>query len=536
MLMAAECAAVGAAAVMRAALVVIASVSALMIAAPVSTAGVAPRLIGPMIVSGPDPLRACSGDFTYAPGWPFEPNVAVNPRDPANVVVGWMQDGTAALMSAATRDGGRTWQRTLMPGLSQCVGDSSYPENSDVWIAFDESGRFVSFSGQAHDNPLGSLSVARVVPGTGTLNVLRSNDGGKSWSKPTAVDKTPVGRYYDDKDAIAADPKVSGRAYLVVPSYQGPTQPGPGGILSWRTDNGGRSWSAPTYVRNNVTSREVRTYSNPIPGVLPNGNVVVSFLSAGVENVLGGTYDVIVARSTDQGRTWSEPVKLGQSSLAVAQDRATGKSIAAGADLQTEAVAPDGSIYVMWAALSAASGTAGSGGFDAADAKMPATTLFFSRSIDGLHWSPARPAIKIPAQVATPALAIAGDGTIGAIYYDTRRNTGKGNQMLADWWLASSHGQGTNWQETHLAGPFDLAPSINSANFTGFPIGLGHYVGLAGMPHGFAAVFPMSGAPAIHGRTDIFFARILTSSGKGRHRARRLRIHRRHREHRQTRP
>jgi hypothetical protein len=37
-------------------------------------------------------------------------------------------------------------------------------------------------------------------------------------------------------------------------------------------------------------------------------------------------------------------------------------------------------------------------------------------------------------------------------------------------------------------------------------------VGLAGLPHGFGAIYTMSGKPAIHGTTDVFYSRINTTT------------------------
>lgn len=58
----------------------------------------------------------------YSQGYEQETAVAVNPRNPRNILVSWIQDGRATDTVMASRDGGRTFSRVLVPGLSACTG------------------------------------------------------------------------------------------------------------------------------------------------------------------------------------------------------------------------------------------------------------------------------------------------------------------------------------------------------------------------------------------------------------------------------
>jgi hypothetical protein len=457
-----------------------------------------PPTVGfPTMVSGPDPLPPCSGNDLYAAGWVWWPHIAVNPRDPSNVVIGWSQDGLAALASATTHDGGHSWQRSLVPGFSTCEG-GSYKIAEDAWLSFDASGAFAYMSGD-YRNQLGLGVGVDINNDSTTETVTRSNAGGR-WTTPSQVDQTTPGSGDDKNGSVVADPTAPGRAYIVWEQNQGPTAPGPGRIAISRSDDRGRSWTAASTVYSNVAATRPQQLDKPIASVLPDGGLVVCFIAGGADTATpSGQFHVLVTRSADHGQTWSTPSELGQYSSAVPKDHASGKAIATAFGLPTMAVAPDGTVYVMWANLTANS-----------------TSLTFSQSRDGIHWSAAHTALTIPAQAALPALAVAGDGTLAVIYYDTRDNDGSTPTIPANWWLAYSRDHGNSWHESHLAGPFDLAPALKSPNSTGLPIALGIYVGLAGTPHGFAAAFPMSGKPAVHGTTDIFYAHIDTNNSSSR--------------------
>ena len=54
----------------------------------------------------------------------------------------------------------------------------------------------------------------------------------------------------------------------------------------------------------------------------------------------------------------------------------------------------------------------------------------------------------------TPNVHVRADGTIGITYYDLRNDTLAGS-ILTDFWMVTS-GNGTDFTETHISGPFNL--------------------------------------------------------------------------------
>ncbi len=101
----------------------------------------------------------------------------------------------------------------------------------------------------------------------------------------------------------------------------------------------------------------------------------------------------------------------------------------------------------------------------------------------------------------TPTLYVRADGLVGVMHYDLRSNTSDPGTLLADAWLLSSR-DGISWSESHVAGPFDLAPAPNAQGLF-----LGDYQGLVGSGTSFTPVLALSRADASN-RTDIFAPRL----------------------------
>jgi hypothetical protein len=186
-----------------------------------------------------------------------EPALAINPRNHNNLLAAskMFTDPDHYRFSIGTyysMNGGRTWHDSgLLPGLDQ------YPDEmaSDVSIAF---------------GPGGTAYVCVLVWDGGNLSgidVLRSRDGGKTFSPPVAVYTDTTGGIFNDKPWIAVD------------TSQGPHR---GTIyVAWNADGIGADGLDPDAGE--------RT-----------SNAVDAELLDGIE----------VSRSTDAGKTFSDPVEV----------------------------------------------------------------------------------------------------------------------------------------------------------------------------------------------------------------------------------
>jgi hypothetical protein len=440
------------------------------------------------VISGPSPFAAgCPGalfDETHIAGAEIEPFVTVNPANPRNILATWQQDlGFAARsdLIGTSGDGGKTWTRVTIPGLTRCTGGSD-DAASDPWVSAGPDGT-VYFTGLP-------ASLASELPAI-ALVASHSRDGGQSWS-PLATVAPASPRV--DKEVVTADPTRPGHAYVVWtdfdPLFAFPLH----NLLQFsRTTDGGASWSAPAtiaFAPSNGLDRasEIR--------VLPNGVLLAIFARVELQEDSSVIATLLVSRSPDQGRTWSAPVHVASQPIQAYFDPETGLPLSnQDMVIHSAAVAPDGTVYLAWDRPSSA--TSG--------------TIDIAKSRDGgLTWSGPTPLPGVTAFAFEPAIAVDKHGTVGVIWYDHRNDRPGDAPLTTDVWFAHTHDGGSSWSQTHVAGPFDLRTAPSPSGFWR----LGEYQGLAALGgRGFAAVFTMAAPQAKDGPTDIFFAEVGPGGG-----------------------
>src|SRR5439155_4597416 len=101
-------------------------------------AGAAPP---PPVVASPwpSPFATCTADNATAqinsgsvlyPNAEIEPRSAINPTNSLNIVGEYQQDrwsdgGARGLVASVSHDGGSSWHRVVVPGLSKCSGGTT---------------------------------------------------------------------------------------------------------------------------------------------------------------------------------------------------------------------------------------------------------------------------------------------------------------------------------------------------------------------------------------------------------------------------
>jgi hypothetical protein len=424
-------------------------------------------------ISGPSPFAAgCPGalfDDTNITGHELEPMITVNPARPRNIIAAWKQDvgpdSTRSDLVASSQNGGRTWTRTTIPGLSVCTGGTA-DAASDPWLSAGGDGT-VYFGGLAAD-----ISTA---PPTNAVVASQSGDGGRTWASPATV-APPL--QTNETDAITANPTLDGHAYMVWANFTGEL-PRTNPLEFSRTTDNGTTWSPPVLIDQPGL---FATDQAPRLLVLPDGTLLTVFARIDLEAGFGAHY---AARSLDEGQTWLPPVELGPR-LPLTEFLHPEFGHLPQPHFPSAAVAPEGTAYVAFENNSSVT----SGGIGVA------------RSRDGgLTWSSST--LRVSAYAFEPAIAVNQHGTVGLMWYDLRNDRPGDAALTADVWFAHSHNRGRSWRQTHVAGPTDLRTApLPAHNY------VGEYQGLAGLRRGFAADFTLAAPQAQNGPTDIFFARI----------------------------
>lgn len=382
-----------------------------------------------------------------------EIDVAVNPKDPMNVVVGSKDLDKAAsdcvwAVPQVSHDGGRTWTTVYIGGkkADRQPADTLYPWQciTDPIMAFDKDGTLF-YTLQAYDaQRLPSVPNNPLSPSVGSAMYLaRSKTGGDSWDKILLLHAGEGTAVYHDYIRMATNPK-TGSVYslwnqisvaAVVP------------VLVASRDHG-ETAAPPTYIP--TPDAPAQAIQSGI-AVGADGTVYVS-LQAGS--------DVYLTTSTDDAQTFSTPVKvfsvrLEKSPLPNAKFR-VGTSVELAVDRATDA----GCIHAAWS-------DAGAGEGDA--------DVLHAKSCDkGKTWSNAtrvnRDATK--SDQFMPRVAVDDKGAVFVAYLT--RAYDPANKLI-DGEVAYSTDGGGSWSAKRLTTTsFDGDLGVHQ---DGFPF-LGDYIGI----------------------------------------------------------
>lgn len=439
--------------------------TALVLALAGVTLGAVPPTTTVQLLSGPSPLAgACPvNDRTILYG-PFgageeredESDVAVDPRDPRRLAVAWMQDSGTGIVVASSDDGGRTWMRTVVPGLSVCTGGSAdrviHPR-----LVFDDGGTLYlatsPLDGFWPDPRSASSHIA----------VSSSSDSGRTWTTPVSL----------DVDAGAAP---------VLNDFHPPTtEPGRPGVISimWareesaahqlvlsRSTDAGKTWihrAVEGPVPGGLTSAKLLAHPDGTLVAVVNDGSVPGFFAAPTPAASAVRTPLRVIRSTDGGATWTQTAELDASSDAF---------------WPATAVTAAGALHVVW------------NGQD----DLRADVFHHATSADaGRTWVRGPDLARGPAApgVWRPTLAASGE-----------------HLALLDFGLSQDARSSVVRLATRPAGgPWSWQTVAVTDR-----LGDGALAGIAGVPGGFVASFALGSPQAEHGPLDLFLARVRPSS------------------------
>lgn len=450
---------------------------------------------GPFRASGPTPFRAgCNGTPQSGTNYlnaEVEPYLAASPTRRGTLVGVWQQDrwssgGANGLIARRSTDGGRTWENTVNPPFSRCVGGNArnggdYERASDPWVTFAPNGDAYFISLSFNDsNP------------TNAVLVSKSRDGGHQWGPIRTVIRDTDPRAFNDKESITADPTDPNRVYAVwdrafVPDLTRPDSFEP--TYFARTTNGAANFEPAHAIFDPGLNNG--TIDNII-SVLPDGTLIDSF-----DLFFGNDANVALIRSTDHGVTWdAEPTIVDQLGTIGVVDPRTGDPVRTGDILPTITTDPrpgHQNAYAVWQ--------------DARFSGGQADQIAFSRSRDGGRtWSPAvRISPPGDVQAFTPSITVNSDGEIAVGYYDFTFTTADSPALATDHWVVRSGDGGRTFghRERVTRQSFDMRTAPRAGGFF-----VGDYEGLAATDGAFASLFVGTNSGDLANRTDAFVGRV----------------------------
>ena len=355
-----------------------------------------------------------------------ETTIAVNPRDPDNLVGGTndyrvfntregRNDGSG--WAYATFDGGRTWSDVQLPHLTYQTGATG--ALSDMDSAGDPA---VAYGGDGSVY-YANLVFSRLNAASGVV-VNVSHDGGLSWDEPSIVhldgvdnngNPLPTG-VFNDKEWVTVDPR-SGAVYVTWTSF---LPDGTSPITVSRSDDGGKTWSTPTYVNpaSSFTPGGVTPYSSGSnPQVGRNGKLYIAYESAVCATLACNQPtdhdEVIVATSSDHGQTFSNAAVAVNYDFPfnpdVGRQTLTGENFRINSYPQMAIDRTNDALYVTWA-------DDRNGLYDANGNSIKTNgDVLVVASKDGRHWSRVQ-AVGTAADEVFPAIA-AHDGHVAVSFY-----------------------------------------------------------------------------------------------------------------------
>jgi hypothetical protein len=402
--------------------------------------------------SFPGGCDGVAADGTLYTGTAVEPQVAVSPFTPTNLIATWQQNlwstgGSQAIGMAASFDGGTTWSQSNAAFFSRCAGGSTanagnYARASNAWVT-------ISPNGVAYALALAFTGEQLATGSSSAMLVSSSRDGGSNWSLPIALIQDGA-NFYNDKGSITADPTDNNFIYAV---WDRLSSQNTGPTYFSLTANANSTWSVPISIYDPGTNNQ--TLNNVIV-VTPDGTLVDLFNEIDTAGDATATSHLKAIQSSDRGTTWSTPIAVADMLGVGTTDPNNDNGVRDSVLLFTVALGPTGTIYVAWQDARFSNG------------QYDGIALSYSTN-DGNTWStPVEVNGDTSAAAFTPTLNVSAAGVIALTYYDLRNAHYSTSQLLTDAWIVTSS-DAVTFTESHLSGPFDLqlAPLTTEGYFLG---------------------------------------------------------------------
>lgn len=401
--------------------------------------------------------------------------------------------GSSGIIWATSFDVGHSWQTGILPGITVFAG-GPFMRASDPIVAYDlrhKTWLIVSLAFKTNNFEDTNSTVVIVNRSSDALHwshpvTISASGPTTDWDKPWIMcDNHPHSRFF-------------GRCYA-----QWDDNANTGRIMASFSTDGALHWSAPISP---ATQSFAALGVQPV--AQPDGTVIAA--TFGTDPVTGNTANYAI-RSTDGGRSWSNPILIAPALFMNVPGSATnqyrgGSLLSLGADAS-------GKVYLVWSTCDSKPGCS-------ADTPSTATDdMVLTTTTDGIHWSPLSriPLDPVSSKIehVTAGLAVdpntAGDNAHLALTYYFLPNpfcSTQPCQLFAG--FASSVNGGKSWSApVTLAGP--TAESWYANTDAGFMTG--DYIGTAIVGNRGVTVIPVAKAPEGGVFNEAMFAASLEITG-----------------------
>jgi hypothetical protein len=392
-----------------------------------------------------------------------EVSIAVNPKNDKNIVAAANDYGTpngdAWVGYYTTHDGGKTWNRTLLPGYrasslpvaAPCAngqlpgqGLCGFDLAGDPVLATDKEGNFYLAGIAAKRQPAFAQQ--------SSMFVAKSTDGGETFSQISVIVRAISKVSFHDKEWVAVDPS-TGEVYVTWTLFNlfAVSQ-----ILTVHSTDGGASWSLPKVISDTRTL-ELQVQGSQVE-VDNNGTVHVAWIDYGTPNSLR------YSQSTDHGASWSAAKSIAPATPITSPQPNTTYRTPTMPDMAVDRTNGTyaGSIYIWWP-----------------DEANGDADIFEVYSRDhGQTWSNItrvnNDAVGDGTSQFFPAVSVAGNGWVVGEFYDRRADP---NNTLMSVYTAISIDGGVNFDlQFNLTDTMVDGDKSKGTSTTGF---IGDYLGIA---------------------------------------------------------
>ena len=245
-------------------------------------------------------------------------SIAVDTKSSAQdiVYVGWgtrfpnKSGAPSQINVAVSTDGGKTFENPVdvSAAYTKTVKDAAgkeYPVKNffgTTQLAVADNGTvYALYPG----GTLGGFATAAPTP----LILGRSTDRGKTWE---VFDATPPGNYPEGVQMLKWSPEGGAEGTLHAVYEDKPDQPAGRAdrdIYYVKSTDGGRTWTKPTKLNDDVDPGALRLQVTPNLDVAPDGRITAAWWDFR-DDAGAFTNDVYATWSTDNGQTWSANTKI----------------------------------------------------------------------------------------------------------------------------------------------------------------------------------------------------------------------------------